>query len=184
MQRQSCGAVFTRSGSITSSTTGKSSGQHGVRSLRKRTTVSSGLGGGTGVAMSAALAGSAGRSSSCAESSASLLAPKIRRTSRSTFCRNNAFSRCGSANAAWHCASCAVSSVSRGTSVANSDAANRDPFNLCEKLFKKSCPGHGDRTWVTQGGQDMGDTNTPSTTTGAASERGADRLRSWHGVGR
>jgi hypothetical protein len=32
---------------------------------------------------------------------------------------------------------------------------------------------HGDRTWVTQGGQDMGNTVTPSMTTGAASERGA-----------
>src|SRR6202789_4504951 len=115
MQRQSSGFCFTGSGSITSSTTGKCSGKRTARALRAgiggRFSTTMGVGG-FGAA-STANSGSRKSSCSCAGSRASLLTPKTRRASASSFCRSSSFSRRLCTNAAWHSLNWRASSCSR-----------------------------------------------------------------------
>jgi hypothetical protein len=103
--------IGTKSGTNTSSTTGRFSGRRGVRSFRART----GAGAGTGSGITTTgVAGSARSNSSCPGESRSLEEPKTRLTSRSTFWRRSAFSACNVATAANAASSWRVRSASRG----------------------------------------------------------------------
>ena len=146
MRRQSCGATFTASGTIISSTTGRCSGSRGCRRSRggdaaverRGASAATGSGDFPGASKPCSM------SNSCSRSTFSLCAPKSRRISASTFSRSSLFSVRNSASSsltrafsAVARASFSLSSFSRGVSLGI--ARVRQPRRSNVHLFLRRC---------------------------------------------